>query len=220
MAAMTPSTTSKQAVASLLVGLAVAATACGDTADNAGTAETKPKAATASGLDLTPMLMRADEVPGFRPGAVPGAMPRSRATFTGVKAFADEMRLPPAEVRRLTGEGFVSFTVAPIRGPGNTPGLTNVALYETAEGARHSMANDLRPDVIRGYGPVEGLRFFTVPGVPDARGWTASNPRAGNVMWVQGRCYLTLGSQGSGPVVGRLSSGARAIYQRTKALCA
>ena len=162
MAAMTATTTSKHGVARVLVGLVLAASACGDSADDAGSAPagTKPKAATAAGVDLTPMLMRADEEPGFRPGALPDAMPRSRETFTGVNAFAQEMRLPPAEVRRLRSEGFVAFTVGPIRGPRNTAGLTNAALYETAEGAKRSMAHDKRPDVIRAYGPVENLRFF------------------------------------------------------------
>jgi hypothetical protein len=222
MAAMTASTTSTHAVASLLVGLALAASACGDTADNANSAaaETKPKTAAASRVDLTPMLMRADEEPGFRPGALPDAGPRSRETFTGVDAFAKSMGLPPAEVRRLRSEGFISFTVGPIRGPRNTAGLTNAALYETAEGAKRSMTHDLRPDVIRAYGPIENLRFFTVPGVPGARGWAASEPHVANVLWVQGRCYLTLGNQGPGRLEGRLSTGVRAIYERTKGRCA
>jgi hypothetical protein len=216
IAAMTPSITSKHAVASVLVGLAVAAGACGDSADDA---DPKPKAAAASSVDLTPMLMRADEEPGFRPGALPDAMPRSRATFTGLDAFAEEMRLPPDEVRRLRSEGFMSFTVAPIRGPRNSAGITNAALYKTADGAKRSMAHDLRPDVIRAFGPIEGLRFFSVPGVPGARGWTASEPPVANVLWVQGRCYLTLGNQGPGRLEGRLSTGVRAIYQRTQGQC-
>ena len=221
MTTMTASTTAKQAVAALLVGLALAASACADSADDADSAAagTGTKAATASTVDLTPLLMRADEVPGFRPGAVPGAMPQSRETITGVDAFADEMGLPPAEVSRLRSEGFMSFTVGPIRGPRNTAGLTNAALYETAEGAQRSAAHDLRPDVIRAYGPVEGLRFFSVPGVPGARGWAASEPHVANVLWVQGRCYLTLGNQGPGRLEGRLSTGVRAIYERTEGRC-
>ncbi len=219
---MTASTTSRHAVASVLVGLAFAASACGDTGDDSDSAAaaTTTQAAAAADVDLTPMLMRADEEPGFRPGALPGATPRSRETFTGVDAFAKEMGLPPAEVRRLRSEGFISFTVGPIRGPRNTAGLTNAALYKTAEGAKRSMANDLRPDVIRAYGPIENLRFFSVPGVPGARGWTASEPHVANALWVQGRCYLTLGNQGPGRLEGRLSRGVRAIYQRTKGLCA
>ena len=168
--------------------------------------------------------MRKDEEPGFRPEAAPGATPSSRETITGVKAFVTEMHLTPADARRLRREGFISFTAQPIRGP-RTAGVTNVALYETPEGAQHSLAHELRPDVIRAVGPVENLRFFSVPGIPGARGWTASLPGepasrdVGNLFWVQGRCMLVLGNQGPGPFVGPLSTGARAIFERTNRQC-
>ncbi len=175
-------------------------------------------------VDLSRYLMRNDEEPGFRPEAAPGATPSSRETITGVKAFATEMHLTPADARRLRREGFISFTVQPIRGP-RAAGITNVALYETPEGAQHSLAHELRPDVIRALGPVENLRFFPVPGIPGARGWTASLPGepasrdVGNLFWVQGRCMLVLGNQGPGPFVGPLSTGARAIFERTNRQC-
>ncbi len=73
--------------------------------------------------------------------------------------------------------------------------------------------------MIRALGPVEDLRYFAVPGVPGARGWTASEPHVGNVQWVQGRCMLVLGNQGPGPFAGPLSKGARAIYERTNGQC-
>jgi hypothetical protein len=216
MAAMTTHTP-KLGAASLLVGLALAASACGDSADDA---KPTPKAAQTSSDDFSHLLMRTGEEPGFRPGALPGAMPESRETYKGVDAFAKSLGLPPAEVRRLRSEGFISFAVGPIRGPRNTAGLSNVAVYETAEGARHSMAYDLRPEVIRAGGPLEDLRFFTVPGVPGARGWTASSPPVGNVSWVQGRCYFTLGNQGPGRLDGPLATGVRTMYKRTKGQCA
>jgi hypothetical protein len=203
------------ALATLVIGI----TACGDDGVNKPTA---PEAANATpradAQDLGRYLMRSDEEPGFRPGAAPGATPRERETITGVKALANEWDLPAADERRLSREGFISFTSQPIRGP-RTAGVTNVALYETAEGAKHSMAHELRPDVIRALGPVENLRYFAVPGVPGARGWTASKPHVGNVQWVQGRCMLVLGNQGPGPLAGPLSKGARAIYERTNGQC-
>jgi hypothetical protein len=161
--------------------------------------------------------MRKGEEPGFRPVGQPH-------TDTGVEAFVKGGGLTQAEARRLRSEGFIAFTFQPIHGP-RTAGVTNVALYETAEGAKHSMAHDLRPDVIRALGPVEKLRYFTVPGVPGARGWTASLPGepashdVGNLHWVQGRCFLVLGNQGPGPFAGPLSTGARAIYERTNGQC-
>jgi len=126
--------------------------------------------------------------------------------------------LTPADARRLRSEGFISLTLAPIRGP-RTAGVTNVALYTTAAGAKHSMAHDLRPSVIHALGPVAHLQYFSVSGVPGARGWTASKPHVGNVSWVQGRCYLTIGNAGPGPFSGPLSKAVRAIYARTNGEC-
>jgi hypothetical protein len=162
--------------------------------------------------------MQKNEEPGFSPGAAPGATPRTRQTIAGVTAFASFQRMTRADERRLRNEGFISFTVEPIRAP-QTAGVSNVALYATPGGAEGSMAYDLRPRVIRSFGPVKGLRFFAVPGVPGARGWTASEPHVGNVSWVEGRCYLALGNQGPGPFVGPLSRGVQAIYARTKGQC-
>jgi hypothetical protein len=61
--------------------------------------------------------------------------------------------------------------------PGAAPGAMpseRVSLYATAEGARRSLAHDVRGDVIRAAGPVAKVRLFSVPGIPGARGWTAS----------------------------------------------
>lgn len=209
-----------RAVPPLAVALILASSglaACGD-GDDGGDAAVDTARPRSSAQDLNRFLMRTGEEPGFRRGAAPGATPRSRETITGLKAFVKDLRLTPDDERRLRSEGFISFTVAPIRGP-RSAGVTNVALYETAEGAKHSLAHELRPDVIRAFGPVENLRFFTVRGVPGARGWTASEPHVGNVQWVQGRCMFVLGNQGPGPFVGPLSAGVRAIYERTNGQC-
>jgi hypothetical protein len=208
-----------------LVTLVIGIAACGNDGDNKPTA---PEAANATpradAQDLGRYLMRRGEEPGFRPGAAPGAIPRERGTITGVKALVNEWRLPAADERRLSSEGFISLTFRPIRGP-RSAGVTNVSLYETAEGAKRNLAHELRADVIRADGPAENLRFFGVPGVPGARGWTASLPgepasrAVGNVLWLQGRCLHVLGNQGPGPFVGPLSRGARAIYERTSRQC-
>ena len=209
------------ALATLVIGIA----ACGNDGDRRptalGAANAVPRA---DAQDLGRYLIRRGEEPGFRPGAAPGAMPRERTTVTGVKALVREMRLPAADERRLSTEGFISLAFQPIRGP-RSAGVTNVSLYATAEGAKRSLAHELRPDVIRAAGPVANVRFFGVPGIPGARGWTASLPgepasrRVGNVVWVQGRCMHVLGNQGPGPFVGPLSRGARAIYARTSDEC-
>jgi hypothetical protein len=205
-----------------LATLAIGVAACGDDGAKKSTAVPAANATpTANAQNLERFLMRDGEEPGFRRGARPGAMPQARQTISGVEAFVNEMRLAPADAQRLRREGFISFTVEPIRGPG-AAGTTNVTLHETAEGAKHSLAHELRPNVIRAGGSIEGLRYFKIPGVPGARGWTASvpgGPPVGNVYWAQGRCMLVLGNQGPGPFVGPLSRGARAIYERTNGRC-
>ena len=157
-------------LATLVIGIA----SCGDDGEDRTTAPAAANATPrADADDLARYLMRSDEEPGFRPGAAPGAMPRERRTVTGVKALVNEWRLSAADERRLSGEGFISLTSRPIRGSGSA-GVTEVSLYATAEGAERSLAHELRPDVIRAAAPVANVRFFGVPGIPGARGWTAS----------------------------------------------
>jgi hypothetical protein len=84
------------------------------------------------------------------------------------------------------------------------------------------MTYELRASTIHALLPKTKVRHFTVRGVPDARGWTGSdlhgNP-IGTVHWVQGRCMLVLVSEGDVPFVNALSTGARAIYERTGGDC-
>jgi hypothetical protein len=188
------------ALAVMAIGLA----ACGDE--------------TGRSTDLGQFLMREGEEPGFRPGALPGAMPRTRRTFNGVEALVNEFRLTEDDAERLRRDGFISSASGPIRGPG-TAGITTVDVYKTDDGARYSQAHDLSDEVIRGSGPVRGLRYFAVPGVPGAHGWAASDPHVANVVWVQGRCKFVLGNQGPDRLAGRLSAGVRAIYERTNGKC-
>jgi hypothetical protein len=203
-------------LATLVIGLA----ACGgDEGDETTASQAATGNARSDARDLDRFLMRNDEEPGFRRGAAPDQTPQSGGTITGVKAFVRDMHLTSADERRLRSEGFISFTSEPIRGPRETAGITNAALFATAKGAQHNLAHELRTDVIRSSGPVANLRRFTVPGIPGARGWTASEPHVGNLWWVQGRCVLVLGNQGPGPFVGPLSTGARAIYERTNGQC-
>jgi hypothetical protein len=133
------------ALATLVIGIA----ACGNDGDSKPTA---PEAANATpradAQDLGRYLMRRGEERGFRPGAAPGAMPRESGTITGVKALVNEWRLSAADERRLSSEGFISLTFQPIRGP-SSAGVTEVSLYESAQGAKRSLAHDLRPVIQR-----------------------------------------------------------------------
>jgi hypothetical protein len=202
---------------SLVVSVALVLAACGDDRDETEAERSAGEAVKSeqqpSQAQLRRFLMRKDEEPGFRPVEQPG-------TDTGVEAFVNGGGLTQADARRLRSEGFISFMYQPIEGP-RTAGVTNVALHKTAEGAKHSMAHDLRTSVIRTAGDTN-VRGFPVPGVPGARGWTGRDKHGhhiGQVFWVQGRCFLVLANEGPGPFAGPLSSGARAIYERTNGQC-
>jgi hypothetical protein len=191
-----------------LVATAIGLAACGGDATNTVSQSSAP--------NLDRFLMRTGEEPGFRPGALPGATPRTRKTITGVDALAKEFGLAQADAQRLRKLGYISTRSGPIRGA-RTAGVTTAELYKTAEGAKQSQAHELRREVINGSGSLEGLRYFSVPGVPGARGWAASD--VANVIWVQGRCMMILGNQGPGRLAGALSAGVQAIYKRTNGEC-
>ena len=204
------------ALATLAIGLA----ACGDDGDDETTAPGAANETARSGAPTsTGSSCATGEEPGFRPGAAPGAMPPSGADHHGRQGVR-EGDAPGRRPTRGDCAARGSSRSPPSRSAApRTAGITNVALFATAEGAERSLAHELRTDVIRAVGPVANLRRFTVPGIPGARGWTASEPHVGNVLWVQGRCMHVLGNQGPGPFVGPLSTGARAIYERTGGHC-
>ncbi len=84
------------------------------------------------------------------------------------------------------------------------------------DGVRLAREHDPRDPARNEDPPLYGARR------PGARGWTGSdlhgNP-IGTVQWVQGRCMLVLVSEGDVPFVEVLSTGARAIYERTGGDC-
>ena len=203
------------AVATLLLGLV----GCSDDKDDSSGGPT-PTASSPAGPDLEKLLMQDGEEPGFVRGAQPDAQPSELQTITGIDAYVAEFRLGPTDRKRLEDEGFLAFVAAPIKGGAETAGVTNVALYKTAAGAAHSLANDLKPEVVTAGGPLKGLAFFDVPGVPGARGWTATEPAVGNILWADGRCFYVLGNGGPGDLKADLIKGVTAIYARTKGQCA
>lgn len=196
------------AVGLLAVGLGYAAIRGGDK-DEAANGNGRSGA---RGVDR--FLMRNGEQPGFRPDG-------DALTVVGVNAIANHWRLAPAAAQQLRDRGFISFTTRRTVG-GDAAGVNEVLLFRTAEGARDQMAYDLRASTIHATLPETKIRRFTVRDVAGARGWTGSdlhgNP-IGTVHWVQGRCMLLLVSEGDLPFVEVLSTGARAIYERTGGDC-
>lgn len=190
--------------------------ACGSSGDDGPAApESASEDGRAGPADIEPFLLREGEEPGFRPGG-------EASTIVGVDAIAEYWELPPADARRLRERGFISFTRREIDGGETAAGVSEVLLYLTPEGARDQMTYDLRTSTIHAALPDTTIRRFAAGEVPGARGWTGSDVHGnpiGILKWVQGRCLLVLANEGDVPFVKALSTGARAIYERTGGDC-
>jgi hypothetical protein len=190
-----------------LAGGAFMASGCGESAPAAKTAARPDKA------DHTRFLLRDGEQPGFR---------RVESVYTeDAETFAERAGLTKPQLRLMRSAGMGPATYQPTEGP-DARGVTSVTLFASAQGAERWLAQEQREDYIRRQLPGEGeLRRFVVPGIPGARGWTASKDGhlVGNIFWVQGRCLMILGHETSGPFDGPLATGAHAIYRRTKGRC-
>jgi len=200
--------------AGLAVALLLIGSACGGD-DESASPDAAAENAPTRARDVSRFLMRNGEEPGFHPEG-------DAMTVVGVNALANRWGLAPAAAQQLRERGFISFTTRrTVRGR-DAAGVSEVLLFTTPEGARDQMAYDLRASTIHATLPKTKIRRFTARDVPGARGWTGrdlhGNP-IGTVQWVQGRCLLMLVSEGDIPFVDVLSSGARAIYERTGGDC-
>jgi hypothetical protein len=199
--------------------------ACGDdNGDGGGTtadSDVEPTATTAAesdeaqpaGVNVSRFLMRAGEEPGFEPIEEP-------RTDHGVQSLVGGFSSD--EVERLRRAGFISITFQPLSGDDHNGGVSTVLLFKTAEGARAWLQYETSDEGIESAVPGANPKRFTVRSVPGARGWIGrdrhDNP-IGHVYWVQGRCEMVLGNEGEGDFVRPLSTGATAIYKRTKGVC-
>ncbi len=200
--------TIKRGLVVALAPIAFMGSGCGESTPEAAKTTARPDK-----VDFTRFLMRDGEQPGFRRIETVQTEPAA--------AFAEHAALTAAEKRRLRSDGMGLATFQPTEGP-DTRGVTSVTLFATAKGATHWLAQEQREDYIRRQMPGGGkVRRFDVSGIPGARGWMAAKGEhdVGNVFWVQGRCLMILGNEGPGPFAGPLSTGAKAIYARTKGQC-
>ena len=205
-----------------LLGIA----ACGDdNGDDGGTTATNVETTTPTAAEsdeaqpaqfnLERFLLQDGEEPGFKRVEAP-------RIETGVEAFVQGGDLPDDQEQRLRRAGFVSFMFQPMAVDGGNAGVTNVHLFETAKGARDWMKWETSDEGVHAQIPDTKIDRFTVRGIPGARGWTGTDlhgNRIGHVYWVQGRCMMVIGNEGKGDFVKPLSTGATAIYERTKGVC-
>jgi hypothetical protein len=204
---MTRHTPIKAGLVVALAGGAFMAGGCGESAPAAKTTARPDKA------NYTRFLLRDGEQPGFRPV--------ESVLTDDAETFAEKAGLTKAELGRMRRAGMGPAIYQSTEGP-NARGGTSVTPFASAQGAARWLAQEQRADYIRRQMPGGGkLRRFVVPGIPGARGWTASKDGhvVGNIFWVQGRCLMILGNETTGPFDGPLATGAHAIYQRTKGQC-
>jgi len=206
----------RTAITVLLMVSLLAIAACGDDdGDEGGTTAGGSDKAQPAKVDLERFLLRDGEEPGFKRIEAP-------RTETGVDAFVRGGDLPEDAAPLLRRAGFISFMFQPMVVDGGNAGVTNVHLFETAQGARDWMERETSDEGIHGQIPDTKIDRFTVSGIPGARGWTGTDlhgNRIGHVYWVQGRCMMVIGNEGEGDFVTPLSTGATAIYERTKGVC-
>ena len=195
-------------------GLVVALAAGTFMAGGCGQTASKSETAARSGeVDYTRFLLRDGEQPGVR--RVESVVEED------AEAFAQHAGLTKAELSLMHSAGMGPATYQPTEGPGSR-GVSSVTLFASAQGAARWLAQEQREGYIRRQLPGGGrLRHFVVPGIPGARGWTASKDGriVGNIFWVQGRCLMILGNETSGHFDGPVATGAHAIYKRTKGRC-
>ena len=209
----------RRASAFALAGLACAfAAGCGDdsASDAAESTSQTAKAKSQPGkIDLEPFLLQDGEEPGFKRIGI-------SHTDSGLEAFVQGGDFPDDQVQRLRHAGFIAFTFQPMGVDGGNAGVTNAHLFETALGAREWLEWETSDAGIHEQIPDTKIDRFTVSGVPGARGWTGTDlhgNRIGQVLWVQGRCMLVIANEGKGDFVEPLSTGATAVYKRTKGRC-
>ncbi len=202
----------------ILATLAIGLAACGG-------ADDKPSANGAVAADVHKakagverFLLARGEEPGYEPSG-------DVEKLSSAEEYAARGPRPQAEARRLRDEGFVSFVRRPLEGKEGS-GVTSLLLFASAAGAEREAAAERRSlDVnFRGW----TLKRFDVPGVPGAFGWTATNKdasdappgeRVGNIVWVEGRCEMTLGNAGTGSFAAPLTAGVKAVHRRVAGRC-
>ena len=116
----------------------------------------------------------------------------------------------------LRSEGFVAAAQENLGG-GSIEGASFVEEFTSANGARREALNDAKQST-QGGGEV---RFFSVPGLPNAHGVLVAEPGdvGTDLYWTEGRCTLWVGNGANGTLEPQVVAGARAIYRRTGGTC-
>jgi hypothetical protein len=162
--------------------------------------------------DVAALLIRPGEMPGFG--------------FDGprkVSASAIDFAPTPKDASRLRSEGFADGATQQLRGTGAYRGAIGISVgfvLATPSAAQRELVRSLA-ESIASQGDARIVRF-TVPGVPTARGFTATSgaDRATNVVFRSGRCMLLIGDIGrQSGLPAAVKTAVRAVYRRIAATC-
>ncbi len=176
---------------------------------DAVTPSTSGTATTSAPPNLDQYLLQVDEGPGLEPMSSP-------QTDSG-----EPFPLPEGGAKVLERSGYLSTTYQTGQGD-SIAGVSSVLLFETEAGARDWMTYETSAEVLRHQIPEGKFKWFQVPNVPGATGWTGPDLHGyaiGNVYWTQGRCMMLISVETDGPRVEPLSAGVMAIYERTGGTC-
>jgi hypothetical protein len=155
------------------------------------------------------LLVRPGEMPGF-------AFDGPRMVSTQVNDFAPT----PIDAKRFRADGFADGATQQLRGTGGAIGISVGFVFATPSGAQRELVRSLA-ESLSSQGSARIARF-TVPGVPTARGFTATtgSQHATNVVFRSGRCMLLIGDIGKqSGLPATVKAAVRAVYRRVAGSC-
>jgi hypothetical protein len=182
---------------------------------------------------LASFLLKPGDMSGFEPGA-----PQVFRTAAAVRKVSGESPAKPL-IRRYETEGFIEAAILRINGRAEraAEGASSVFEFATPADAVNEMKAELKeeldPKTLRAERILTflALKHFKVPAVPSAVGYAFVPNKAAKeigaesgiakVSLVEGNCLLTIGilRLKSSDVIEPLSSGVRAIHERTNNIC-
>lgn len=165
--------------------------------------------------DVAALLVRPGEMPGF-------VLDGPRKVSAVVVDFAPTAK----DATRLRSEGFSDGATQQLRGTGADSGAIGISVgfvLATPSAAQHELVRSLA-ESIASQGSKARIARFIIPGVPTARGFTATTPggsdRATNVVFRSGRCMLLIGDIGrQSGLPAAVKAAVRAVYRRIAGSC-
>ena len=152
-----------------------------------------------------------------RPGEMPGF------SFDGprtVSAQVNDFAPTPKDAARFRADGFADGATQQLRGPEGAIGISVGFVFGTPSGAQRELVRSLA-ESLASQGSAR-IAHFTVPGVPTARGYTATtgSRHATNVVFHSGRCMLLIGDIGrQSSLPAAVKAAVRAVYRRVTGSC-